>query len=100
MVKSFYDFIFAKKRDEKVLSDVKQFCLDTGLLSGHNPRVIDGSLFYLKYFGGGDLLQRDVAKQFGISCVSLRSNVKKIRQSEHWGVIKVMLSASNVDRKV
>jgi transcription initiation factor TFIIIB Brf1 subunit/transcription initiation factor TFIIB len=100
MAKEFYDFIFAKKRDEKVLMDVKQFCLDTGLLSGHSPKCIEASLYYLKFFGGEDLTQLDVAERFGISCVSLRNNVKKIRASEHWAVIKVMLSATNVDRKV
>lgn len=88
-----------KKREEKVLEDVKQFCLDTCLLSGHSPNCIDASLFYLKYFdSNSNITQSLVAEDFGISCVSLRNNVKKIRQSEHWNIIKIMLSAS--DRKV
>jgi hypothetical protein len=98
MAKSFYDSIFAKKRELKVLDDVKQFCLDTALLSGHSPKCIDASIFYLKYYVAEELTQLDVARKFGISCVSLRNNVKRIRESEHWAVIKVMLSAS--DRKV
>jgi hypothetical protein len=100
MAKSFYDFIFAKKRELKVLDDVKMFCLDTGLLSGHSPKCIDASIFYLKYYVAEELTQVVVAEKFGISCVSLRSNVKKIRGSEHWAVIRVMLMANDVDRRV
>lgn len=81
-------------RDDDVIFAVKKFCFDSCILSGHNPKCVDASIYYLYH---DDLYQTTVAHQFGVSTVSIRNIVKKVKRSEHWGVVKVMLSANRVE---
>lgn len=84
--------------DDDVIGVVKKFCFDSCILSGHNPKCVDASIFFLYNDSAGrHVSQTIVSHQFGITSVSLRNNVKKIKQSEHWNIIKVMLYANRVE---
>ena len=97
-----FDSFVRSTKEAFILSQVREFCLDNCILSGCRSSSIDATIYYLYHFGDSEfhVSQDVVCKRFGCSCVSLRNNVRKVRQSKYFSDIVLMLGNKNINRRV